>query len=65
MNLGLPEIVLIVLVLIIFFGSKRITDLAKDAGIAGKELKKIKKEYKEASKEVEKVKTGGGVFKDA
>jgi TatA/E family protein of Tat protein translocase len=50
MNLGLPEIVLIVLVLIIFFGSKRITDLAKDAGIAGKELKKIKKEYKEASK---------------
>lgn len=65
MNLGLPEIVLIVLVLIIFFGSKRITDLAKEAGQAGKELKKIKKEYKEASKEVEKVTTGGGVFKDA
>ncbi|EKE05151.1 MAG: hypothetical protein ACD_19C00425G0012 [uncultured bacterium] len=43
MNLGLPEIILIVLVLIIIFGSKRITDIAKDAGEAGKELKKIKK----------------------
>lgn len=63
MNLGLPEIILIVLVLIIVFGSKRITDIAKDAGAAGKELKKIKKEYGSAKKEIEKIKTtGGGVI---
>lgn len=59
MNLGLPEIILIVLVLIIIFGSKRITDIAKDAGTAGKELKKIKKEFGQAKKEVEKIKEGG------
>lgn len=59
MNLGLPEIVLIVLVLIIVFGSKRITDIAKDAGEAGKELKKIKKEFGQAKKEVEKIGKGG------
>ncbi len=62
-NLGLPEIILIVLVLIIVFGSKRITDIAKDAGEAGKELKKIKKEYGQAKSEIEKIKsTGGGVI---
>ncbi len=62
MNLGLPEIILIGLVLIIFFGGKRMTDMAKSAGEAGKELKKIKKEFNSAKKEVEKVKVGGGVL---
>lgn len=62
-NIGLPEIILIVLVLIIVFGSKRITDLAKDAGEAGRNLKKIKKEYGEAKNEIDKIKkTGGGVI---
>lgn len=62
-NIGLPEIILIVLVLIIVFGSKRITDLAKDAGEAGRNLKKIKKEYSEAKNEIDKIKkTGGGVI---
>jgi TatA/E family protein of Tat protein translocase len=62
-NIGLPEIILIGLVLVIIFGSKRITDIAKDAGTAGKELKKIKKEYGEAKNEIEKIKTtGGGVI---
>ena len=59
MNLGLPEIILIVLVLIIVLGSKRMTDIARDAGEAGKELKKIKKEFGGAKKEVEKIKNGG------
>ncbi len=59
MNIGLPEIILIVLVLIIIFGSKRMTDIARDAGEAGKELKKIKKEFGSAKKEVEKIKNGG------
>ncbi len=62
MNLGLPEIILIGLVVIIFFGGKRMTDMARDAGEAGKELKKIKKEFSSAKKEVEKVKAGGGVL---
>jgi Sec-independent protein translocase protein TatA len=62
MNLGLPEIILIGLVLIIMFGGKRMTDMARDAGAAGKELKKIKKEFNSAKKEVEKVKVGGGVL---
>jgi len=62
MNLGLPEIILIGLVLIIMFGGKRMTDMAKSAGEAGKELKKIKKEFSSAKKEVEKVKVGGGVL---
>jgi sec-independent protein translocase protein TatA len=62
MNLGLPEIILIGLVLIIMFGGKRMTDMAKSAGEAGKELKKIKKEFNSAKKEVEKVKVGGGVL---
>lgn len=65
----MPEIILIILVLTIFFGNKKMSELAKDAGQAGKELKKIKKEYTEASKEVQKVKSEvknnlkeGGVF---
>lgn len=53
-NIGLTEIIIIILVLIVIFGSKRITSLAKQAGEAGKELKKIKKEYHEAVKEVNK-----------
>jgi len=51
-NLGLTELIIIILVLIIFAGSQKINDLAKQAGEATKELKKIKKEYKEASEAV-------------
>jgi len=58
-GIGLPEIILIVLILIIFFGSKKMTDMAKGAGEAGKELKKIKNEFDSAKKEVEKIKNGG------
>lgn len=61
-NIGLPEIILVSLVLIIIFGSKRMTEMAKSAGEAGKELNKIKKDFKEASKEIDKVKTEGGVL---
>ena len=61
MKRSLILIIGIVLVLIIIFGSKRITDIAKDAGTAGKELKKIKKEFGQAKKEVEKIKIGGVV----
>ncbi len=60
MNFGLPEIILILLILTIMFGGKRITDLAREAGSAGKELKKIKKEFTDAKSEVEKIKSEGG-----
>lgn len=46
-NIGLPEIVVILLVLLIFFGPSYLTDLARQLGKAGKELKNINKEYKE------------------
>ncbi|WKZ25573.1 MAG: twin-arginine translocase TatA/TatE family subunit [bacterium] len=61
-NIGMPEVILIVLILIVIFGSKKISDVAKNAGQAGKELKKIKKEYSKATQEVEKIKMGGGVI---
>lgn len=60
-NIGLPEIILVILILIIFLGSKRMSEIAKSAGEAGKELKKVKKEYNDAKKEVDKIKTEGGV----
>ncbi len=63
-NIGLPEIILGILVLIIFFGSKKMTEMARSAGEAGRELKKIKKEFEDAKVEVTKEKTGGGASKD-
>lgn len=53
-NLGFKEILIIVLLLIVFFGSKRISSLAKHAGKSSKELKKTKKEYDEAVEEINK-----------
>ena len=47
-NIGLPELMIIVLVIIIFFGSKKMNDLARNAGKASKELKNVKKEYEDA-----------------
>lgn len=49
-NIGLPELIIIILVLIVFFGSKKITELAKQAGETGRELKKVKKEYEKAKR---------------
>jgi len=39
-SIGLPEIILIILILIVFFGSKRIIELSREEGEADKELKK-------------------------
>ncbi len=50
-GLGLPEIVLIALVLgILFFGSKKIVDFARSIGRASGEFKKGKKEIEEELK---------------
>ena len=51
-NIGLPEILVILLVILIFFGPEYLKTLAKQLGLAGKELKNIDKEYKETVSEI-------------
>lgn len=51
-NIGLPEILIILLMLLVFFGPKYLTELAQHLGKSGRELKNINKEFKEAVKEV-------------
>ncbi len=53
-NLGPTELIIIGVILIVFFGSKKIADLGKTAGETTKEFKKIKKEYTEAVTEINK-----------
>jgi len=51
-NLGPTEWIIIGVILVVFFGSKRIANLGKSAGEATREVKKIKKEFTEASADV-------------
>jgi len=44
-NISPTELIIIVLILIIFFGGRVITNLARTSGETIKELKKIKKEF--------------------
>ena len=57
MSLGLPEIILIAIVILLLFGGKRIPELAKALGRANYEYKKakelIKKETEEIKNEIE------------
>jgi sec-independent protein translocase protein TatA len=57
MSLGLPEIILIAIVVLLLFGGKRIPELAKALGRANYEYKKakdlIKKETEEIKNEIE------------
>jgi sec-independent protein translocase protein TatA len=53
-NIGLPELAIIILVLILLFGSKKIKELARQTGEAGRELKRVKNEYKETVAEIKK-----------
>ena len=60
-GLGLPEIVLIVLVVgILFFGSKKNTDFARSIGRASGEFKKGKKEIEEELRRGEEEAGGEG-----
>jgi len=43
-NIGLPEIILIAVVLFLLFGSKKSKKISRDLGESTKEFKKIKKE---------------------
>ncbi|MCK9181323.1 MAG: twin-arginine translocase TatA/TatE family subunit [Fibrobacteraceae bacterium] len=61
MSIGFTEILLIVLVVLLVFGAKRIPELAKSLGRAASEFKKAKneveKEGQELLKDAEKVAT--------
>tara|TARA_B100002019_G_C20912335_1_gene423452 strand:+ start:271 stop:471 length:201 start_codon:yes stop_codon:yes gene_type:complete len=58
LNLGGPEIVLIVFVVVLLFGAKRIPELARGLGKGMREFKdatkEIKKEVDDAGKEIDK-----------
>lgn len=47
-SLGTTEIIIIAIVLLILFGGKKLPELAKGLGTAGRELKKAKGELEEA-----------------
>ncbi len=57
-NIGGPEIILILLVIVIFFGSKRIPELARGLGKGIKEFKnatsEIQNEIKKSATEMKK-----------
>jgi sec-independent protein translocase protein TatA len=53
-NIGATEIILIVLVIIILFGAKKIPELAQGIGKGMKEFKKAVKEVDDDSKTEEK-----------
>ena len=44
-NIGPTELIVILLILIVFFGGKAITGLARTSGETIKEVKKVKKEF--------------------
>lgn len=53
-NIGLGELIVIGIIIIVFFGSKKIVELGKAAGETTKEFKKIKDDFKDAKDSVEK-----------
>jgi len=44
-NIGLTEIIVIAVILILLFGSKKIKELSRGLGESSKELKRVKKEF--------------------
>jgi len=60
-NLGLPEVIIILLIFVVLFGSKKITKVAKTAGETKKEIDKAKKEYHDVVEESKEEKPEGGV----
>lgn len=50
-NIGSTELIIILLVLVILFGANTISDMAKRGGETLKEVKKIKKDIIEATKD--------------
>jgi len=51
-NIGPTELIILGIILIVFFGSKKVAQLGKTAGETTKGLKKVKEEISDAIKEV-------------
>ena len=54
MSLGIPEIILIVVVVLLLFGAKRIPELARSLGRAQNEYMKAKDALKEEAEDLQK-----------
>lgn len=54
MSIGIPEIILIVVVVLLLFGAKRIPELARSLGKARNEYKKAKDALKEEAEDLQK-----------
>ena len=54
MTIGIPEIILIVVVVLLLFGAKRIPELAHSLGKAQNEYKKAKDALKEEAEDLQK-----------
>ena len=46
-NIGLPEIIIVGVLLLVFFGGAKVKELSRGLGESAKEVKKIKKELTE------------------
>ena len=53
-NISPAELIIIAVILVIFFGSKKIASLGKTGGETVKEIKKIKKEITEPLENIKK-----------
>jgi sec-independent protein translocase protein TatA len=53
-NIGPTELIIIGVILVVFFGSKKIAELGRAGGETVKEVKKIKKELGSAVEEIKK-----------
>lgn len=54
MSIGIPEIILILVVVLLIFGGKRIPELARSLGRAKYEYKKAKETIEKEAKDLEK-----------
>ena len=59
MNLGVPELILIFLVVLVLFGAKKIPDLAQGIGKGIKEFRKAVKDVQDGGEEDSSKKSDG------
>lgn len=50
-NIGIPELIVILIVILVLFGGKKLPELARGLGLAGKELKNAKNDLQKAMKD--------------